>query len=114
VLLGVMAGRPRQRESAGPCRLDRRAGCEQRRFVRRLGAERVAVEEASRTPYLLDEVGCVTAQKVGFGRRYAFDEREALVQRCDALLRLRMPARRMQTDERGVAYELRCRSSRIC
>jgi hypothetical protein len=55
----------------------------------------------------------VAAKDVRFRRGAALDERESLMQHCDALLRLRMPARRVKADERRVAYELRCKSSRI-
>ena len=46
--LGVVPGRPREREAAAARRLDRRAGGEQRRLEGRRGADRVGVEPARR------------------------------------------------------------------
>jgi hypothetical protein len=62
---------------------------------------------------LFDELRRMAPKEVGFRRRLALDEREAVVQHGNALLRFGMPAGRVEADERAVAYELRCRSSRI-
>jgi hypothetical protein len=102
----VVAGRPRQGESAEAHRVDRCARREQRCVVGRLVADRVGVEVAACRSNLLQKLGRVAAEDVGLGRRGALDEREALVQDDDSLLRLRVRARRVEIRERAVAYEL--------
>src|SRR5262249_10333511 len=93
-------------EAAAPHRFDRGARGEESRFVARLRAERVVIEPPARGAHAVDECGRVAAQDVLLRRRRAFDEREALVQRRDAGLRLRMVAGRMQRREAWIADEL--------
>ncbi len=62
----VMAGRPHEREPSAQRRLDRGARRERRRLVRRLGAERVAVEPDRRVAIAnqLDVLGGVAQEKL--------------------------------------------------
>jgi hypothetical protein len=106
VALGVVTGRPRDREAAVAHRIDRRARGKQCRFVGGLGANGVPVDPAARRAHLLDEALRVAAQDVGLGRGGALDEREPFVQHCHALLGFRVLAGRMELRERAVAYEL--------
>ncbi len=64
VVLRVVAGGTRQRESARPRRVDRRARREQGRLERRARADRVGVEQAFGRPHPLDELVCVAAAYV--------------------------------------------------
>jgi hypothetical protein len=79
-----------EREPAAPGSLDRRTGRKQRRFVARLGADRVGVQPTTRCADTLDQLRGVTTQDVDLGGRCACDEGEMLVQDRDALLRLGM------------------------
>jgi hypothetical protein len=102
----VVSRRAREREASAAGRFDRGARGEERRLERRLGADRVGVEEAARRADLPDEAVRVAAEDVLLGRRRAFDEAEALVQGGDSLLRLWMAPGRVEVRERVVTYEL--------
>jgi hypothetical protein len=101
-----MARRTRDCEAAAPHRLDRSARCEQRGVERRLGADRVAIDPAARVSYEVKKVARVAAEDVVLARGRALDERKALLQDDDALLRFRMLPCRVQVGERAVAYEV--------
>ena len=106
VVLGMVARRACQREAAAAHRLDRGAGGEQRRFQRRLAANRVRVDQSPRRAHALQQLGRVTAENVGLLGRLALDEREPRLEHVESRLRLGMRARRMQPSEGFVAYEL--------
>ena len=84
--LGVVAGRPCERESATPHGFDRSAGREQRGLVGRLGAQRVGVDPAARVTDAVDQAAVVAAEHVVVCRGAALDEREPLVQHHQPLL----------------------------
>ena len=99
--LGVVSRRPREREAAASGRLDRGAGGEQRGLVRRLGADRVAVEPAAaRCGRRSTQRRRVAAEHVLLGGGRALGEREPLVEHLDPALRLRMASRRVERARR--------------
>ena len=106
ITFGVVARRTRECEPVATHRLDRRPGGEERRLERRVGAECVLVDRPSGRANLFEQPSGVTPQHVGLARWSALVEREAFVQDLDAPLGLRVRARRVQTGEGGVAYDL--------
>ena len=92
----MVARRPREREAVATHRFDRRARSEERGVEARLGADRVGIEPTACVPHALDERRRMASQHVVLARRLAADEREALVQRDDACLRLGMCPGRVQ------------------
>src|SRR5207247_7300107 len=93
-------------EAAAPGCRDRGSGGKERRLVRRLGADGVRVEVAACRLHAFDQRARVAAQDVLDRRRATLDERKALVEDGDALLRLGMVPGRVEIGEGAVAYEL--------
>ena len=105
----VVARRPHEREAAAQRRLDRRARRERRSLVRRLGAERVAVEPDRRVAVAnqLDVLGGVAQEKLVLPRRAPLAP-DVLVAEEDGepLGALRMAARRVQPRHRRMRQDV--------
>ena len=105
----VMTWRPHEREAAALDRLDRTAGGEQRRAVGRLGGGRVGREPHGPVDGLqhVDVRLRVAAEDLRLGRLPRLAPlRKGILEHLDPRRGLRMVARRMETGEVLMAYEL--------
>jgi hypothetical protein len=105
----VVTGRPHEREASAQRRLDRRPRRERRGLVRRLGAERVAVEPDRRVA-LANQLGVlrgVAEEDLFLGRGTPLAP-EVLVAEQDGetLGTLRVPAGRVQSREGRVRQDV--------
>ncbi len=105
----VVTGRPDEREAAAQRRLDRRAGRKRRCLVRRLGAERVAVEPDRRVAVAnqLDMLGGVAEEKLLLARGTSLAPKVLVgEQDSEALGTLRVAAGRVQPRHRRMRQDV--------